>query len=62
MGKKAIVNGNKLVYTLGSAMWLTGFLFEEGSHDNRVVGRFSIKGHVVRVLHMVDPKLFVCLW
>ncbi len=62
MGNKAIVNGNKLVYTLGSAMWLTWFLFEGGSREDGLVDSLCIERHIVRASHVINPKLFVCLW
>ncbi len=44
------------------AMWLTGFLFEDGSRDNGLVDCVSVEGHVVSAAHMIDPQLFVGLW
>ncbi len=43
-------------------MRLTGFLFEEGSHDDRLVDGLCIERHIVRASHVIDPELFVCLW
>ncbi len=44
------------------AMWLTGFLFEDGSQDDGLVDSIRVEVHVVSVLHMIDPQLFVSLW
>ncbi len=44
------------------AMWLTGFLFEDGSCNNGLIDRVRVEGHVVCAAYMINPQLFVCLW
>ncbi len=43
-------------------MQLTGFLFEEGSRDDRLVDSLCIERHVDCASHVINPKLFVFLW
>ncbi len=62
MGETIIIGHCEFVYSLVFAMWLTGFLFEEGSRDNRLVDSLCIERHVVCALHVIDLNLLVSLW
>ncbi len=44
------------------AIWLTGFLFEDGGCDNGLVDRVRVERHVVCAAYVIDPQLFVGLW
>ncbi len=60
--KKGYHNWKLSTLVVLGAIWLTGFLFEDGSRDNGLVDRVRVEGHVVCAAHMIDPQLFVSLW
>ncbi len=44
------------------AIWLTRFLFEDGSRNNGLIDRVRVEGHVVCAAYVIDPQLFVFLF
>ena len=60
--KKGYHNWKLLGLVVMGAIWLTGFLFEDGSRNNGLVDRVCVEGHVVCAVYVIDPQLFVGLW
>ncbi len=59
VSRMTIIIGNLLALVVMGAIWLTGFLFEDGSRNNGLIDRVCVEGHVVCVAYVIDPQLFV---